>query len=174
MPLRLIAKLDEVRDRVVSFREILADTPDSLARAEAHWVAYEEARAKIFDEVPKLYELRGIVAGLQLAVPSIRGRQEEVKREVEEERISSEAAKVALTVLSAATVSVVSAKDTRRSELARVAGQIDGIFWSAHAALNRISDVLRHFDESVRREDGEDDDWTGRGTDNGQRPPVDA
>lgn len=172
MPLRMLADLDSKVEEILNFRTILLDAPASLQRAEAAYDAFKRSRTKILEEAPNFHEIRGIVAGLNLAAPELLKEQQLVKSEFEAGRIEKEGAKRQIDSLAAAAKKILAAVESRKVEMQKLAGKIDGIYWGAAESIKDIAGALRHYVNQKNRDDDDDDDedWSGRGTPNGQRP----
>lgn len=130
MPLRMIADLDGKFERFSDYRSILADVPTSLNRVEAAADAFRRARGRLLESSPAFHELRGVVAGLDLAHSEI---LEEGSRVAASERDAvSRVARHVRTI-----------RDLRTLEMRRLAERVDAEFAAAAAAIEVIADVLR-------------------------------
>ena len=65
---------------------------------------------------------------------------------------------------------ILQAQEARKVELQKLAGRIDGVYWAASEALRELSQTLRHY--AGQRDAGDEEDWSGRGTGNNQRPAT--
>lgn len=172
MPLKVVDHLDRKAKGSEKFEEVLKDASDSLHRAEASYRAFVRFREKILEETPALYELKGLAAGLEAVERLVRSRQDRIRAEIEAERLDPEVGKVIVAELHAVWKSAKLEARTKRTELARAAGRIDGYYWAGADALDEIGRIIVHFEQGQRI--AEDEDWSGRGTSNGQRPAEGA
>lgn len=172
MPLKILEHLERRARGVEKFEKLLENVPVSLHRAEASERAFSRLRAKIVEIAPTLYELKGLAAGLKAVEKLVRSRQDRVRSEVESERLDPEVGKAIVGELHAVWKSAKMEAKTKLTELARAAGQIDGYYWAAADALDEIARIVAHFERGQRMD--EDEDWSGRGTPNGQRPAEGA
>lgn len=166
MPLKLLAQLDERTTEILRFRAILADSPVHLSRAEAAFRCYEVARGRISVEATRFHELKGVVAGLKLSGPVVLQHQEIERKAIEEGKVPKEVGKPVVERLARAARSILELADVQSTELKVLGGKINGLYVSANDALCEIEAALRHFDAASR---DDDEDWSGRGTDSGQR-----
>ena len=161
MPLSLLTKLEKSREEVLRFREVLADSPTHLDRAETALRSFERARDELRKEAPNFHEEKGILAGLRLAGPIIRQHQEITKNAVRDGLLEAEPAKEMVKVLARSAESLLQAVEKKTEDIQRKAGRLDGLHWAAKDSLEQIADVLRHYVGGKRQE--EDEDWSGRG-----------
>jgi hypothetical protein len=168
MPLTMLADLDVRIDPIREFRRVLADAPVPLERAESAYEAFVRARGKILEEAKKFHEIRGVVAGLELAGAAILQEKNLVKSELDAGRTDSSTAKRQMTSLSAAATRILQVQESRKEELFKIAGRVDGVYWAAQQSIAELARILRHFASARERED--DEDWSGRAV----APPVAA
>lgn len=168
MPHELLKHLDERAARVVHFRDTLKDVPAYLERAETSFRLFKTLRDKVFEEAPRLYETKGILAGLRRAPTLVQVHKDRVKKLIEDEKIAPEVGKPTLKELAALDVTLMVDAEQRKDELTRLAGKLDGYYAAALEALDAIDVTLGQLVHSKSIEEDEED-WSGRGTANGQR-----
>jgi len=167
MPLKLIRHLDEKEREIGPFRAVLKDHPVMLDRAETAHRLYRGLRDKILEEAPKLYELKGLCAGLEAGPGVVRDHQDAVRDALKDEKLEPEVAKPILNTLAAVTDTLQDRHGKNREQVNRLAGTIDGYY---NAAVETLKDLARTVLSVVRAEEEPEEDWSGRGTENGQRP----
>lgn len=169
MPHELLKHLDQRAAKVIRYRQILASAPQFLERAESTFRMFKTLRDKIFDAAPAFYEMKGISSGVKHVVRVNQVHKDRVRKEIEDEKLDPDVGKPIVKELSLLDVSIVSEADLKREEMVKAGGKIDGFYASAEAALDAVEQVIQHF-EGLQRAEDEDEDWSGRGTSNGQRP----
>jgi len=171
MPLKLIAQLDAAFVDLGDFRRELAGVPIYLDRAETSARVFREIRGKLAEVAPNLYELKGVAAGLRQAEPVVRQYSEIVKQGIKDEKFDPALGKELISIISRAVDSLREVAESRSMELSRVAGKVDGLYLAAKTAFSELTNVIAANHRAVEVEkDAEDGDWSGRGTENGQRP----
>jgi hypothetical protein len=168
MPLKLFAHLEEKAGPLRRFADTLADSPTHLARAEASWRSYERARAKILEDAPTFYEIKGVVAGLKLSGPVIMQHQAITKKAISDDDLQMDVGKQMVQVLGRAATSVLSVVEDRVREKTTAIGKMQGVYWAAVQELDEVASILAHFESGKNLEADDDEDWSGRGG-NGQR-----
>lgn len=171
MPLKLLAQLDAAMLGIGDYQRELADAPVLLDRAETSIRVFKEIRSKLAELAPNLHELKGVAAGFRQADPIVRQHSEIVKQKVKDEQIDPALGKELVAIISSAAFSLREAAEVRTGELNRAAGKVDGLYLAAKTAFAELTSVL----ESARRakeaeKEEAEEDWSGRGTENGQRP----
>lgn len=170
MPLKLISHLDAAVLGVGDYKRELADAPVLLDRAETAIRVFREIRAKLVELAPTLHELKGVAAGLRQADPIARQHSEIVKQKVKDEQLDPALGKELIAIVSAAALSLREAAEVRTGELNRLAGKVDGLYLAAITAFSELTSVLDAARRAKEVEKEEAEDWSGRGTENGQRP----
>lgn len=167
MPLKLLAQLDAAMLGIGDYQHELTDAPVLLDRAETSIRVFKEIRAKLAELAPTLHELKGVAAGFRQADPIVRQHSEIVKQKVKDEQLDPALGKELVAIVSAAAFSLREAAEVRTGELNRLAGKVDGLYLAAKTAFAELTNVL---DSARRAKEEESEDWSGRGTENGQRP----
>jgi len=170
MPLKLIRHLDAREREIYSYRQLLKESPMMLDRAETSFRAYAKIRDKMFEESPKLLELRGIVAGMNQAAPILQAHQEMVKGHIKDDKVDPVAGKYTVTVIGQMAVGLKGDIIARKDEYQSVVGRLDGLYWAAVNALDEIQNTINQYVRSQSREEEEESDPLGWGTENGTRP----
>jgi hypothetical protein len=127
-------------------------------------------RAQLAEAAPNLHELKGVAAGLRQAGPIAQQHAEIAKAAVRDEKVDPALGKELVSVVARAVLSLHEAAEERTRELNRLAGKLDGLYAAAKAALSEAAAARQAF-ERARERDAEEEDWSGRGTGNGQRAP---
>ena len=169
MPLKLIAQLDAGLLALGDYKRDLAEAPVLLDRVETSVRVFRGIRAQLAEAAPNLHELKGLAAGLRQAGPIAQQHIEIVKAKVRDEKIEPELGKELVGVLAAAVASLHEAAEARTQELTRLAGRLDGLYAAAKSALQEATAARQALERAAERE-AEAEDWSGRGTPNGQRP----
>jgi len=170
MPLKLLAQLDAKLAALGDFHRELADAPVLLDRAETSVRVFRGIRAKLAEAAPNIHELKGLSAGIRQAAPIVQQHAEIVKQRVKDEKMDPALGKELVGVIAAAINSLREGAEARTVELHRAAGKVDGLYAAADSALEDVVATLASFRRSKEAE-GEEEDWSGRGTPNGQRAP---
>jgi hypothetical protein len=171
MPLNLIKDLDKKAAASISFRGTLKDAPLQLDRAETAFRMFHALRGKILDGAPDVLELKGYIIGIRQTKKFARERQDAIRAAIKEEEISSEVGKPAIAELAAAVALSMKFATSKQEELSRAGGKLEGYYYAALDALGEIERAIAHFNSTQEDDDG---DWSGRGTENGQRPVEDG
>lgn len=170
MPLKLIKHLHTRELSLLHFRKDMADAPMELDRAESAYRSFERTMTKIFEEAPKVHELRGLAQGMALAGPSIVSRQEYVKKLIADEKLDAASGKFTVQELGSTAKLIVENQKTKIEEYQKAVGMIDGLYWAAVNALDEVEHFLNRYERSKAMAEEESDDPLGWGTPNGQRP----
>ena len=170
MPLKLLANLDAALLALGDYRAELATAPVLLDRAETSVRVFRGIRTQLAEAAPNLHELKGVAAGLRQAGPIVQQHIEIVKQRVKDEKLDPTLGKELIQVLAAAVLSVREAGEARTVELNRAAGKVDGLNIAAASALGDVTATILAF-RRAKEAEGEEEDWSGRGTPNGQRAP---
>lgn len=167
--MKILRGLIERQEKLGDWRSRLADTP-ALVRVQVIWEMYLDVRTALFDQIQMLFETKGIQAGLKLSGPLLRARQDGLRSAIGEARMDAEDGKLRMTELSAVAASVQQSLEERREEMMRHAGTVDGYVKTATSALEKIEQTLANHDRQIRAAEEDADNWSGRATENGQRP----
>lgn len=170
MPLNVLRNLIERAERLGDWRARLAGNPTLLTRLEVAFETYLEARGEIFANAANFSEMKGVQAGLKLAGPKIRAQQEGVKRLIADGGLEAEHGKCAVLQLAKVADAVLSDVDSKREEMMRHAGRIDGLSKIGNSAIDKIETAVANLERQERVAEDDEEDWSGRGTANGQRP----
>lgn len=172
MPLKMLTNLDDRAAELAGWRARLQDDPLALDRAEGAWRAFSRVRGLILADMSTLYETRGLAAGMALVGPILRQGQDEARDAVGREDLEPELGRAKIEVLAETAKALERAMEVHRREAATVAGRVDGYWTVAGLHLDDLREVLVKHDRDQRL--AVEEDWSGRGTPHGQRPPEDG
>jgi hypothetical protein len=171
MPLKLLMQLDAALTALGDYKRDLAEAPVLLDRVETSVRVFRGIRAQLAEAAPNLHEMKGVAAGLRQAGPITQQHIEIVKAAIRDEKVDPAVGKEIISTVSRAVLSLHEAAEDRARELNRLAGKIDGLYAAAKSALSEATAARTALDLAKEREREEsEDDWSGRGTPNGQRP----
>lgn len=169
MPMNKIKGLLAREAALGDWRGRLTSNDFAVVKCEAAYELYREDLDLLFVEAQVVSETKGLQAGLKLAKPELRAVQDENRTKIANAEIEAEVGNAAVKALGKAADGVQRALEGKREEMMRAAGKVDAIEKSAQTALSKIETVVANHERQLRVADDEDDDWSGRGTANGQR-----
>jgi hypothetical protein len=164
MPLNRIAKLEAKLDTMKEFRTLLADVPTSLARCEAHEKMFQTMKGKLYDLVPKVYELNGIKGGLELSVPLVGQQKTIIKAELDkgelpnggtDETDATAIARGQIARIAAAQKTVLDVVEKQKGEVAKARGVFDGFAAAAEESIKEIDAIVTLHRRHLRVEEEE-------------------
>lgn len=161
MPIELVKRLDKRSKILADYKLVFKDLPELYARCEAAFQLYQTFRDKIFNELSKFYELKGLFAGLNLAIPQVNRQKEVIKSLIKDERLDPMMGKRSINDLAQASIYIASESGSKQSEKDVLAGQLEGYFSAANMALDTIELSITNFKQQLAMED-EDEEWRER------------
>lgn len=170
MPFKTIQNLIERQESLGDWRSKLAGNDTVIMRCEMAFETYLEARSLFFEKAQSISETKGLQGGLKRSKPLLRAKQDEIRILIAENKHDPDVGKSQIQSIAEIAHSVQSHIESEREMMMRHSGSFDGYCKMASSALDKIEIAIANHDRQLRMAEDDDEDWSGRGTDNGQRP----
>lgn len=157
MPFKLISRLEEKNNKEVGdYKTKLEGDEKSITNADILFQMYLEFRNKIMESSSsiKIYETKGIICGLKLSEKYINIGKNNIKKEVNEEKIEVQVGKKVISELDNVWKDIKNTEiKSKESELDKIIGKVDAYFESASICLDKIKILIDKYNRYKRIEE---------------------